>query len=490
MAQLDILIVGAGFAGLYQLWNLRKEGYNVKVVEMGSDIGGVWYWNRYPGARVDSEIPQYELSLPEVWEDWEWSERFPGWEEILRYFDHMDQKLDLRKDCLFNMKVVSAEFDSESKTWAIHTQNGRTFHTQYFLLSAGFAAKRHIPEYKGAESFKGLTLHPSYWPHQGINLEDKRIALVGTGPTGVQIAEEAAKISKELVIFQRTPNFALPMTQKYYDKVTPFPKTGYSEHFQNRNHSFCGFSWDFVSRKALSHSPRQQLETFENLWTDGSLRFWLGGYKDLFFDEQTNRDAYNFWRDKTRLRVHDPKKREILIPSVMPYPFGTKRIALEQGYFEIFNQENVELVDLQSTPITHLTETGICTSEKDFEIDILILATGFDLITGSFNQIEIKGTAGELLSDKWSSGISTYLGMCASGFPNMFFQYGPQSPTSFCNGPTCAEAQGNWIKDCLNYMRDKGFSTIEPCAEAEGTWVELVSNLGEASLIPRSRTVS
>ncbi|KKK18894.1 hypothetical protein P175DRAFT_0477902 [Aspergillus ochraceoroseus IBT 24754] len=485
---LDVLIVGAGFNGLYQLWNLRKHGYRVLVIERGSDMGGVWHWNNYPGARVDSEIPEYELSIPELQEDWTWSERFPAGPEIQRYFAHMDQKLKLRPDCLFNTRVTAAQFAPARHQWLVETDTGRQFQARFLLLATGFAEKRNQPDWPGLDEFRGRIVHSSFWPREGINLEDKRVAVVGTGPSGVQVAEAASKVARQLIVFQRRPNFALPMTQVRYDTANPYPRDQFQRIFDERGDHFCGLSWDFIQKNATEDSPAQRQATYNRLWDEGSLRFWLGAYQDIFFSEQTNREAYDFWRAKTLPRIKNPEQREILAPAVPPYPFGTKRIALEQAYFEMFSQDHVDLVDLQTTPVTHATETTICTTSQAFEVDILVLATGFDLITGGLNQIAIKNGQGKLLSDYWATGISTYLGMTVAGFPNLFIQYGPQAPTTFCNGPACAEVQGNWVRDCLNYLRDHGLSTIEASAQAEQEWVELVHQLGAASLLPKSKT--
>jgi cation diffusion facilitator CzcD-associated flavoprotein CzcO len=489
MAELDILVVGAGFSGVYQLWKLRNEGYKIKLVDAGSDFGGVWHWNRYPGLRVDSDIPHYEYSIPEVWKDWKWSERYPGGAELQKYFAHVDRKLDLRKDCQFNTVVTRATFDGG--LWHVDTKDSGSFKTRYLLLNIGIGAKRYTPDLEGIDTYQGQCLHSSSWPQTGLDMHGKRIAVIGTGATGVQIAQQAAKVGKELIVFQRTPNLALPMGQKkYFGGARPKPEAEYPRHFCHRNETFSGFTWDFNGRKTFDDTPEQRRETYENLWKQGDFQFWLATYNDMLFDPKANEEAYNFWRDKTRQRIKDPRKQELLAPMIQPHPFGTKRPSLEQGYFEVFNQDNVELVDINATPIVKLTKKGIQTAGKEYEVDIVILATGFDSVTGPFKQIDIRGPSGLSLSEKWADGSLTYLGVSANGFPNMFFTYGPQAPTGFCNGPTCSEMQGNWIADCLNYMREHQLSTIEPTHEAETNWRQVVHDFAFASLLPRAKSVS
>ncbi|KKZ62188.1 hypothetical protein EMCG_03326 [[Emmonsia] crescens] len=489
MTELDALIVGAGFGGVYQLWKLRNEGYKTKLVESGSDFGGVWYWNCYPGARVDSDIPHYEFSMPELWKDWTWSERFPGGPELRRYFAHVDQKLDLRKDCFFDTTITSAIFDDNDKKWHVTTQGSETFKVKYLLLNTGFASKRYTPDLKGLDSFQGQWLHSSFWPQGGLDMTGKRVIVIGTGSTGVQITQEAAKIAKEVTVLQRTPNLALPMAQKTYtngeQKQT---RDQYPDLFKIRPTTFGGFMWDFVGRNTFDDPPEKRREFYEQLWKNGDFSFWLATYQDMLFVKESNEEAYSFWREKTRQRIKDPRKRDILAPMVQPHAFGCKRISLEQDYYDVFNRDNVDVLDINTHPIVEITPKGIKTTEKEIEADLLIFATGFDSYTGGMKQIDIRGPSGISLTDKWVNGSLTYLGMSVSGFPNMFFTYGPQAPTALCNGPTCAELQGNWIADCLNYMREKNLSTIDATLEAEAAWKQDVHNFAHASLLPTTKS--
>ncbi|KAK2785578.1 hypothetical protein FQN52_008357 [Onygenales sp. PD_12] len=489
MTELDALIVGAGFGGVYQLWKLRNEGYKTLLVDTASDFGGVWYWNCYPGARVDSDIPHYEFSMPELWKDWTWSERFPGGEELRKYFAHCDKKLDLRKDCLFNTTVASAVFNDNDKRWHITTKDSKIFIAKYLLLNTGFAAKRYTPDFKGLDTFQGQWFHSSFWPQGGLDMTGKKVAIVGTGSTGVQIIQEAAKVAKEVTVFQRTPNLALPMGQvKYTNGEQREPREKYPELFKVRNTTFGGFTWDFIGRNTFDDTPEQRRETYEMLWKKGDFAFWLAGYQDTLFVKESNTEAYLFWKEKTRQRIKDPRKRDILAPEVQPHAFGCKRISLEQNYFDLFNQDNVDVVDVNAEPIVEITPKGIKTAEKEIEVDLLVVATGFDSITGGLKMIDIRGPSGVSLTEKWANGSLTYLGMSVSGFPNMFFTYGPQAPTALCNGPTCAELQGDWIVDCMNYMREKNLATINATSEAELAWKQDVHNFAYASLLPTTKS--
>ncbi|KAF2019096.1 cyclopentanone 1,2-monooxygenase [Aaosphaeria arxii CBS 175.79] len=486
--ELDALIVGAGFGGVWQLKRLRDEGYKVKLVECGDNYGGVWYWNRYPGARVDSAIPFYEFSDPALWKDWTWKERFPGSAELRSYFSYVADKWDLRKDTQFETFVSSATWDDVESRWTIKTKAGETYKVKYFLLNTGFAAKRYIPDWEGIDKFKGTFLHPSYWPHEEPDLKGKRVAVIGTGSTGIQIAQELSKVADHLTVFQRTCNMSLPMRQvEYVPPEQYFPKPEYPALFEGRTDSFSGFAFNFLPRSTFDDEPEERAKTYEKLWAEGDFSFWLATYYDMLFTKEANNEAYKFWRDKTRAKINDPKVAEILAPTEQPYAFGCKRISLEQGYFEIYNQPNVSLVDTSSkgTPIVEITEKGIKTSEKEHEFDFIVCATGYDAVTGGLCQIDIKGPSGVSLKEHWSeSGAKTYLGLGSSGFPNMFFTYGPQGPTALCNGPTCAQLQGDWIVNAMNYMKEKNLKKIVPTKESEAEYKELIWKLANASLLP------
>ncbi|KAK8074596.1 hypothetical protein PG997_009259 [Apiospora hydei] len=487
--ELDALIVGAGFGGVYQLKHLRDAGYKVKLVEGGTDYGGVWYWNRYPGARVDSSIPVYEFSDPALWQTWSWKQRFPGSAELRAYFAHVAVVWDLRRNTEFGAFVESAVWNDGESKWTVKTKKGDVYKAKFFLPNTGFAAKRYIPDWKGIDTFGGTFLHPSYWPHEELDLKGKKVAVIGTGSTGIQLATDLAPLVGELAVFQRTINTSLPMRQaEYQDGEQEIPREDYPDFFRGRTDSFGGFDFNFIGRSTFDDDPETRRELYEKLWAEGDFKFWLATYQDMLFDPAANREAYNFWRDKTRAKIHDDRIRDLLAPMKQPYSFGCKRVSLENGYFEIFNESHVHLVDVNSTPIEEITPKGIKTSEKEWEFDYIICATGFDSITGSLKQIDIRGPSGQSLQEHWKNATYTHMGLSVSGFPNMFFSYGPQAPTPFCNGPTCAELQGDWILGLMNHMRDKGLKKVEAEEESEKKWRETVLNLANATLLPTTRS--
>lgn len=338
--------------------------------------------------------------------------------------------------------MESASWDDSACLWTIRTQRGAHYRARYLLLNTGFAAKRYIPDWNGIELFRGSLIHPSYWPQEGLNLKGKKVAIIGTGSTGVQLATELSSSVGELVVFQRTPNTALPMKQvNYKDGEQALEREAYPDLFKGRPLSFSGFSFSPIPQNTFDDSPEKRRAFYESLWEEGDFKFWLANYQDLLFVKDANDEAYSFWREKTRPRIQDPRVRELLAPMEAPYSFGCKRISLEQGFFEIFNEPHVHLVDVNSTPVETFTERGIKTSDKEWEFDYIICATGFDSLTGGLKQIDVKSVSGEPLAEYWKNRTRTYLGMAVSGYPNLFFTYGPQGPTAFCNGPTVRRPQ-------------------------------------------------
>ena len=483
---LDALIIGAGFSGLYQLHRLRQRGFRVRLFEAGAGLGGIWYWNCYPGARVDSHVPNYEFSLPELWRDWSWSERFPAWDELRRYFAHVDRTLDLSRDIRFDTRVTAASFDAEHDAWEIACADGHRVRTRFLIPCTGFAAKAYVPTLPGLERFAGPCCHTAHWPQEGLDLRGQRVGVIGTGASGVQVIQEAGPIASHLTVFQRTPNLALPMQQRTYDADTQRAmKAHYPEWFRRRALSGGGLH-DIVpdERSALAVSAEERTAIFEAAWQKGGFHFWGGTFHDIVLDRNANRLAYEFWRDKTRARIQDPAVAEKLAPTEAPHPFGTKRASLEQRYFEVFNQANVTLVDLREEPIDTITASGIRTRSRHHDLDVLVLATGFDASTGGLTQIDIRGVSGRSLQDTWSTGVKTHLGFGIPDFPNLLVLYGPQSPTSFCNGPTCAELQGDWVVDCLCHLRAQGYRRIEATAAAGDAWTEHLATLAAGTLLP------
>jgi cyclohexanone monooxygenase len=487
---LDTLIVGAGFSGIYLLHRLRQRGFNVRLFEAGDDLGGIWYWNCYPGARVDSHVPNYEFSLEELWRDWSWTERFPAWDELRRYFHHVDQKLDLSRDIRFDSRVTAARFDADADQWQIECADGHRVRARFFIPCTGFAAKAYVPDLPGLGSFAGPRVHTAHWPQDGLDISDRRVGVIGTGASGVQVIQEAGKVASHLTVFQRTPILALPMQQQALDEPSQRAmKAHYPEWFRQRARSAGGlFDIAADERSALEVSARERLAVFESAWQKGGFHFWVGTFSDILLDEQANRLAYEFWREKTRARIKDPVMAEKLAPADPPHPFGAKRPSLEQWYYEVFNQDNVTLVDLREESIEEIIPTGVRTASRHCELDILVLATGFDASTGGLTQLEIQGLSGRTLKDTWSSGVKTYLGLGIPDFPNLLMLYGPQSPTAFCNGPTCAELQGDWVVDCLCYLRDHGLTRLEAEAAAGESWTEHMADLAAGTLLPRAES--
>ena len=437
-AELDVdaLIVGAGFGGVYMLHKLRDTlGLRTKVFEAGRDIGGIWHWNCYPGARVDSDMPVYQYSIEKVWHDWTWTERFPGWEELRRYFDHVDKVLDIRKDVIFNTNVTEAYFDQGPGKWTIKTEEGKTAKATYLILAIGFAAKRHFPDWSGLEKFKGVIHHSSFWPEANVDIKGKRVGVVGTGATGVQLSQECAKLVGEngsLTVFQRTPNLALPMQQRKMSKEEQDDvKCNYPQYFRDRLKTFAGFLFDWHQVKTFDATPEERELLYQKLWDLGGFNFWVANYKDLLYVKEPNHEAYKFWAKKTRARIDDPRKRDILAPLEPPHAFGTKRPSLEQDYYEQFNKPNVDLVDIKANPVKEVVEGGIVLEDGTIqELDVIALATGFDSVTGGLKNIKLAGVDGIELADKWKAGTWTHLGLSCSGFPNMFFLYAAQGSSS------------------------------------------------------------
>ncbi|KAL0263672.1 hypothetical protein SLS55_002653 [Diplodia seriata] len=571
---LDALIVGGGFGGAWQLHRLQQQQHQeghpaVRLVERGGGFGGVWHANRYPGARVDSPVPHYEFSAPRdaLWETWRqsggWRERFPDAGQLRKYFEHVDESLGLSRDARFGTEVTGATWEEGEGRWVVRTttrgeEGEEVVRTRFLLLNVGFAAKRYVPDVKGLEGFEGRWLHSAEWPEEGIELEGKRVAVVGTGATAVQLVQELGKTAAQLTVFQRTPNLALPMGQKRLDRddeddddeeevknsgnssdsgdnsngssseveVEEEPlrskRAGYpSSLYASRTQSFPGFDYNFLPRLTFDDDADQRRATYERLWAQGDFHFWLASYADMLADPRANAEAYAFWRDKTRPRIADEALREKLAPMRQPHAFGCKRISLEDGYFETFNRENVRLVDLKETPIVEVTPRGIRTAAapvlaaagkdgggeggggggggegEEHAFDCIVFATGFDAITGGISQIDIRRRSadgattalGQSLKEKWDrAGARTYLGLACAGFPNMFFTYGPQAPTAFCNGPTCAEMQGDWIVGLMRHMREKGLERVEAREESEEEWVRLVDELARKTLLPETKS--
>ncbi|KAF5701560.1 cyclohexanone monooxygenase [Fusarium mundagurra] len=490
---IDILIVGGGFGGIYLLYELRKAGFNPVIYEAGTSFGGTWRFNAYPGARVDSEVPIYQLSIPEVYKTWTWTTNYPDYHELQAYFDHVGKVLNLSEDTAFNTVVTSAEFSIETGKWTVHTADGRTAKTKYLIIAAGFASKRYIPDYPGLDKYKGVVHHSSFWPTEGVNPNGQKVAVIGTGASGVQITQEWGPAVKKLVVFQRTPNLALPMGKRDISKEEQqaiYPV--YDELMRLRETTFAGFIYDFTERTTFEDSPQEREALYEQLWEKAGFNIWLGNYKDYLFDMAANRLVYDFWRKKQSARIKDPRKRELLCPTEPPHPFGVKRPCLEQNFYEVLDRDNVEIVDISdksNNKISEFTETGIKTSDgKHYDVDIIALATGFDVGTGGITNMGLKSVHGTTLKEEWKTGAYTYLGMTISGYPNLFSIYGPHGPTLLANGPTAVEVQGRWIRDAIKLAERECFKYFDPTPEASKQWKAHIVELSDATLLPTTRS--
>ncbi|PWY75490.1 FAD/NAD(P)-binding domain-containing protein [Aspergillus heteromorphus CBS 117.55] len=464
-AQYDVVIVGAGFAGIFLLYHLRKLGLSCRIYEAGDDLGGTWQMNVYPGARVDSENWLYQFSMPEVWEDWSWSEKYPAGEEILRYFAHVEKKLKIKKDVDFHTRVVGAQFDRGMGRWRIETEDGRATESQFFVACTGFAAKRYTPDFPGLDSFKGPVYHSSCWPQEGVSVTGKKVAVIGTGATGVQIIQEWAKQADSLTVFQRTPNLALPMRQaRCVEEELKLAKALYPHVFRDRERTFGGYTPDLIPRRTSDATLEEREAILEAHWTEGGFIFILGGFMDVLTDEQANREVYDFWAKKTRARIHDPRKRDILAPLDPPHAIGAKRCSLEQDYFDVFNRPNVDVVNLREDHIVEFKPHGITMSSGAFhELDGVAFATGYDAVTGGLTNMG--------------------LGLAISGYPNMFHVYGVHGPTGLSNGPTSIEMQGRWIVDAIKRIRASGLSYVEATPEAAEGWTKRADEMAGATLL-------
>ncbi|KAF9075818.1 cyclohexanone 1,2-monooxygenase-like protein [Rhodocollybia butyracea] len=492
-SDLDVLIVGAGFAGLFELHHLRAMGCTVKVFEAGGDIGGVWYHNRYDGARVDSVVPVYEFSDEHLWKDFDWSQRYPDWKEIRRYFRYVDEKLDLRKDIVFNRKVVSARWNADKDRWYVTSQDGSVVNPRFLLLCVGNNSKIYIPDIAGMDRFRGECHHTARWPQEGLELDGKRVAVIGTGASGVQIVQDLGPRASQLTVFQRTPNIAFPMRQQSIDAETSrrMKEKVYRMVYRRRRQTYGGHVYDLYPKNSTDATPEERYLFFEDLWNRcGGLELVAANYKDIRRNQEVNDELYAFWRAKVLPRIHRTDVQNILAPLHSPHPIGAKRASLEVSYYETFNLPHVELVDLVQNPILNFTENGILAADgRERPFDVIILATGFDAMTGGIIQIDIEGTDGISISDKWAKGVRTNLGMMTSNFPNMFFMYAVQSPAALANGPSVIEAQGEWINACIKSMLDDKLTRIESLKDAEEEWRQVVFESMSGSLFDAPTSV-
>ncbi|ODQ77429.1 hypothetical protein BABINDRAFT_163454 [Babjeviella inositovora NRRL Y-12698] len=488
----DAIVVGGGFGAVRSLYNLRKAGYNVHGYEKGSAIGGVWHHNRYPGARVDSDIPIYQLFLEESWDVFKFTELYPGWKEIQAYFKHVDEKLQISKDFTFNSTVTACHWNDASNKWTVTSQStdlGEIVSTAtHIVFCTGFAAKKIIPQFRNQEGYKGQWFHTADWPWSGVDIKGKKVAVIGTGASGVQLIQEIASEVSSLTVFQRNINTAIPMRQRKLTPDAPENNKNFAETEAAIKKSSAGFTWTNIPYRYTDLMPEERREQLAKIYETGGLRFVSGNFLDAVTNKDANKYCYEFWKDSVRARVKDPRKAELLAPTQQPYWIFTKRPSLEQNFYEAFNQDNVDIVDLRNDSIVEFTETGIRTTTQEFDFDIVVFATGFDAVTGGFTQVDIRGQNGLKLSDKWKNGTFTHLGMTIADMPNFFFMYGPQGPTAFSNGPTCTTIQSDWALNAINHVKKNNLKYIVPSAKAEQEWRKRVNDLCEATLFPETKS--
>ena len=486
----DAVVIGAGFAGLGMLRKLREEhGMSVQVYETGDGVGGTWYWNRYPGARCDSESYMYCFSFSkEMLQDWNWSGKYPEQPEILSYLNHVADRFDLRRNIQFNTRVTSARFLEDANLWEVETDQGDRVTSQFLITGIGCISSGNVPDIKGLDSFQGEQYHTGSWPHEEVDFAGKRVAVIGTGSSGIQSIPVIARQAEHLTVFQRTPQYTIParhgtIDRKFLEKTV---KPNYDDLMERARWSTGGFPMDRDERSALEISAAERLEIYEASWAEGGIRFLSTSFKDVSTDRRANDTMAEFIRKKIREMVQDPETAEKLMPT--DHPFGSKRPLIDTDYFETYNRENVELVDIRHSPIQEITPRGIRTDDQEFEFDMIVFATGFDAMTGTFFKMDIRGRDGLPLKEKWSEGPKTYLGLQTAGFPNMFMITGPGSPSVLSNMPVSIEQHIDWIADLLQHMREHDIKSVEAEADAEKAWVVHVNEVAEPTMFMQANS--
>jgi cyclohexanone monooxygenase len=480
----DAVIVGAGFAGLYMLHRLRGLGLTARVFEAGKDVGGTWYWNRYPGARCDVESMQYSYSFDEeLQQEWTWSERYAAQPEILRYANHVADRFDLRRDISFETRITAATYDEVAACWDATTEMGERVRARYAIMATGCLSTARLPDIPGLKNFRGKTYHTGHWPHEGVDFAGQRVGIIGTGSSAIQAIPVIATEAEHLTVFQRTPNFSIPSRNE------PMPldyeaewKETYNERRKTaREATRNGIFANFGSRSALDVPEAERTREYEQRWASGGVAF-MYSYADLGLKKEANDTAAEFVRGKIRAMVRDPAVADALSPT--DHPIGTKRICVDTDYFETFNRDNVTLVNLRATPLAEITPTGVRTSAQEYAFDALVFATGFDAMTGTLHAIDIRGRSGVALRDEWHAGPRNYLGLAVAGFPNMFTITGPGSPSVLSNMIVSIEQHVDWITDCIAAMHERGIASIEATPEAQEAWVAHVNEKANATLFP------
>jgi cyclohexanone monooxygenase len=484
----DVVVVGAGFAGMYMLHRLRGQGRSVRVYEQGSDVGGTWYWNRYPGARCDVESMQYSYSFSdELQQEWNWSERYAPQPEILSYANHVADRFDLRRDIQFDTSVERAAFDERANSWSVTTSDGRTVAAKYLVLATGCLSNARMPDIKGLSDFRGKVYHTGHWPHEPVDFTGLRVGVIGTGSSAIQSVPVIAEQASHVFVFQRTPNFSIPARNA---ALTAEERAAFRARYPEirrfaREEARNGIYTEMPDRGALDDGDSERRAKYEARWNRGGLTF-MSVYNNLALDKAANDTAADFVREKIAEIVRDPHTARLLQPT--NHPIGSKRICIDTDYYATFNRPNVTLVDIKSSPIEQILPHAVRTGGKDYEVDALVLATGFDAMTGSVAKIDIRGRAGLALNQKWAEGPRTYLGLMSAGFPNLFIITGPGSPSVLSNMIVSIEQHVDWITDCIGWMRARGFDAIEANKDAEEKWVAHVNEVAHTTLYPQANS--
>ena len=474
----DVVVIGAGVTGLYALYRMRELGLSVQVLDEATGVGGTWYWNRYPGCRFHSESYSYGYSFSEeLLQEWDWKEHYSGQPENERYLNYVADKFDLRKDIRFKTRVKSATYIEDENAWQIEGIDGYLVRGQFLVTAVGLLSAGYIPAFEGINEFKGQWCHTGRWPKEGMDLAGKRVGVIGTGATAVQLIPMIAPEVAHLTVFQRTANYCAPLRNgPIDDEAQKEIKANYPEIFRICNETAGSFMHEFDPRSAMSVTPEERLKQYETLWQKPGFGKWLSNFYDVMVPGEANDDYAEFVRNKIRERVHDPEVAELLVPK--DHTFGAKRVPCETNYYDTFNRDNVLLVDVRNAPIERITPTGVRTTDQEYDLDVIIYATGYDAVTGALLNIDIYGEDGVLLKDKFEQGPRTYMGISSAGYPNLF----TVNAASVGNFVRAAEPLIDWVSECITHVRESGFSRIEPTIEAEDAWVQHVNDEGEKIL--------
>ena len=485
MREFDVIVVGAGFSGLYLLYRLRKLGLSARALERADDVGGTWWWNRYPGARCDVESMQYSYSFSEeLQQEWEWSELFSAQPEILDYARHVADRFDLRRDIQFDTTVSGAQWNDGAKRWRLETEAGEVFSARHCIMATGCLSTARVPDFEGVDSYQGPTYHTGWWPHEGVDFTGKTVGIIGTGSSAIQAIPVIAEEAGHLTVFQRTPNYSIPsrngaMTDDYARSW----KDVYAERREAARHTRNGVLARLNPQSAIAVDEAERQAIYEERWREGGTYF-MASFGDLATNQASNDTAAEFVREQIRTTVENAETAELLAAD--GYPIGTKRICVDTDYFETFNRGNVTLVDVSDQPIEQITPEGLRTGGRDYTFDAIVFATGFDAMTGTLDAIDIRGHDGRALREKWAEGPRTYLGLMSEGFPNLYMITGPGSPSVLSNMMVSIEQHVDWVTDALAHLEASGLKTMEPSLAAEDAWVDHNTEVGNTTLYPKA----